>query len=162
MHKIYFTCKINDSFSICLGSDFVYECYELCECYVIEYSLSIKTFELVINSPNRVTIHFEKEDLPPAEAFWSITVYTDDGFTNPNSLNRATLSSWMPLKYNKDGSLDLYFSNDEPKKDMRNNWYPLPRFGVFNLTMRLYEPDLEVIKSGNWKPPAVQRAEVAH
>lgn len=107
-------------------------------------------------------LHFEKEDIPPVEAFWSITVYTDDGFTNPNDLNRATLSSWMPLKYNKDGSLDLIFSHDAPKKDMRNNWYPLPRFGVFNLTMRLYEPDLEMIKSGQWKPPAVERTEVAH
>ena len=107
-------------------------------------------------------LHFEKKDLPPVDAFWSITVYNDDGFTNPNSLNRATLSSWMPLKYNDDGSLDLLFSHSKPKADMMNNWYPLPRFGVFNLTMRLYAPDIDKIESGAWKPPAVERAEVAH
>ena len=64
------------------------------------------------------------------------------------------------LKYNDDGSLDLLFSHSKPKADMMNNWYPLPRFGVFNLTMRLYAPDIDKIESGAWKPP-VERAEGA-
>ena len=68
----------------------------------------------------------------------------------------------MPLKYNADGSLDLIFSNKEPKGNMKRNWYPLEDFGTFNLTMRLYAPDLEKIDNGKWVPPVVQNVSLAH
>ena len=83
-------------------------------------------------------MHFDKEALPPVRAFWSITLYDQDGFQVGNSLDRFAVSSWMPFKYNVDGSLDLYFQNDNPGKDKETNWLPAPK-GPFNLTMRLVQ-----------------------
>ena len=92
-----------------------------------------------LDGANKYTIHFEKGATPPAAAFWSITLYDSEGFQVPNSLNRFAVSSWMPFKYNADGSLDLYFQNESPGKDKEANWLPAPK-GPFNLTMRLYAP----------------------
>ena len=60
-------------------------------------------------------------------AFWSITLYDADGFQVANSLNRFAVSSWMPFKYNADGSLDLYFQNESPGQDKEANWLPAPK-----------------------------------
>ncbi|MEA5544577.1 DUF1214 domain-containing protein, partial [Limnoraphis robusta CCNP1324] len=99
------------------------------------------------------TIHFEKADLPPVDAFWSITLYDQDGFQVGNPLNRFAVSSWMPVVYNADGSLDLTFQNESPGKDREANWLPAPK-GPFNLTMRLYAPHSDAL-TGKWNPPAV-------
>ena len=108
-----------------------------------------------LNGSHQYVIHFEKDDLPPVSAFWSITLYDDDGYQVANSLNRFAASSWMPFKYNEDGSLDLYFQNKTPGSDKEANWLPAPE-GSFNLTMRLYAPkDAALI--GKWNPPAVKR-----
>ena len=74
------------------------------------------------------------------DAFWSITLYDRDGFQVANGLDRFAVSSWMPFKYNADGSLDLYFQNESPGADKEANWLPAPK-GPFNLTMRLYAPE---------------------
>ena len=103
------------------------------------------------------TLHFEKGQLPPAGAFWSVTLYDADGFQVANELDRFALSSWMPLKTNADGSLDLYLQNANPGADKEANWLPAPK-GPFNLTMRIYAPKRDVL-TGVWNPPPVQRAE---
>ncbi len=110
-----------------------------------------------LDGANRYTIHFEKGETPPAEAFWSITLYDRDGFQVPNSLNRFAVSSWMPFKFNADGSLDLYFQSESPGKDKEANWLPAPK-GPFNLTMRLYAPLSDVL-TGKWNPPPVTRVQ---
>jgi hypothetical protein len=103
------------------------------------------------------TIHFDKAAIPPVDAFWSITLYDNDGFQVANTLNRFAVSSWMPFKYNADGSLDLYFQNESPGADKEANWLPAPK-GPFNLTMRLYAPKSEAL-TGRWNPPPVTRVE---
>jgi hypothetical protein len=65
-----------------------------------------------LDGANNYTIHFDKGLTPPAQAFWSITLYDAEGFQVANPLNRFAVSSWMPLNYNSDGSLDLYFQNE--------------------------------------------------
>ena len=110
-----------------------------------------------LDGANKYVIRFTPADLPPAYAFWSITLYDADGFQVPNSLNRFAVSSWMPFKYNPDGSLELYFQNESPGKDKEANWLPAPK-GPFNLTMRLYAPKAEAL-NGKWVPPAVGRAD---
>src|SRR6516225_1301456 len=112
-----------------------------------------------LDGANKYTIHFDKASLPPAAAFWSITLYDSDGFQVANSLNRFALSSWMPFKYNADGSLDLYFQNESPSTSKEANWLPAPK-GAFNLTMRLYAPKENAL-TGKWSPPAVTKVEGA-
>ena len=104
----------------------------------------------------RYTIHFDKDKLPPVRAFWSLTCYNAEDFLVPNPLNRYALGDRNPLKYNKDGSLDLYIQNSSPGKAKEANWLPTPKEGHFNLTLRLYWPKQEVI-DGTWVPPAVVR-----
>ena len=94
--------------------------------------------------------------MPPVNAFWSITLY-DPRASRSETLNRFAVSSWMPFKYNADGSLDLYFQNESPGKDKEANWLPAPK-GPFNLCMRLYAPKSEAL-TGKWNPPPVTRAD---
>jgi hypothetical protein len=108
-----------------------------------------------LNGANRYTLHFDAASMPPVQAFWSVTLYDSDGFQVPNALNRFALSSWMPLKKNADGSIDLYFQHESPGKDLESNWLPAPS-GDFNLCMRLYAPASAVI-NGEWNPPPVKR-----
>jgi hypothetical protein len=100
-------------------------------------------------------LHFDKDAMPPVDAFWSVTLYDDAGFQVANSLNRFAVSSWMPFKYGSDGSLDLYFQNATPGADNEANWLPAPK-GTFNLTMRLYAPKSDAL-TGKWNPPVVTK-----
>jgi hypothetical protein len=108
-----------------------------------------------LDGANKYTIHFDKGATPPVNVFWSITLYDADGFQVGNSLNRFAVSSYMPFNTNADGSLDLYFQNENPGKDKEVNWLPAPT-GPFNLCMRLYGPKADAI-TGKWNPPAVRR-----
>jgi hypothetical protein len=112
-----------------------------------------------LDGANKYVLHFDKGQTPPADAFWSITLYDDQGFQVANSRNRFNLSSWMPLKYNTDGSLDLYFQNENPGADKEANWLPAPK-GSFNVLMRLYAPRSEVL-TGKWNPPPVTRVQAS-
>jgi hypothetical protein len=112
---------------------------------------------LPLDGASKYTLHFDKGETPPANAFWSVTLYDSAGFAVPNALNRLTLSSWMPLKYNPDGSLDLYFQNENPGSDKESNWLPAPK-GPFNVLMRIYSPRSEVL-IGKWNPPPVVKTE---
>jgi hypothetical protein len=109
-----------------------------------------------LDGADKYTLRFDKTDIPPANAFWSITLYDPEGFQVANSLNRFAVSSWMPFKYNGDGSLDLYFQNESPGRNKDANWLPAPK-GMFNLMMRIYAPKSEAL-TGKWNPPAVTRA----
>ena len=110
-----------------------------------------------LDGASNYTIHFDKSQMPPVDAFWSITLYDPDGFQVANPLNRFAVSSWMPFKYNPDGSLDLYFQNESPGADKEANWLPAPK-GPFNLTMRLYAPKSDAL-TGKWNPPPVVKAQ---
>jgi hypothetical protein len=110
-----------------------------------------------LDGASNYTIHFDQETLPPVDAFWSITPYDQEGYQVANSLNRFALSSWMPFKYNPDGSLDLYFQKESPGADKEANWLPAPT-GPFNLTMRLYAPKSDAL-TGRWDPPPVTRVQ---
>jgi len=110
-----------------------------------------------LDGANKYAIHFDGSSLPPVEAFWSVTLYDPEGYQVANPLNRFALSSWMPFKYDPDGSLTLYLQNENPGKDKEANWLPAPK-GPFSLTMRLYAPKSDAL-TGRWAPPPVTRTE---
>jgi hypothetical protein len=110
-----------------------------------------------LDGASAYTIHFDKDEIPPVNAFWSITLYDLAGFQVANPLNRFAVSSWMPFKYNPDGSLDLYFQNGSPGADKEANWLPAPK-APFNLTMRLYAPKSQAL-TGKWNPPPVMKVQ---
>jgi hypothetical protein len=104
---------------------------------------------------NRYVLHFDKGGLPPVNAFWSITMYDAASFLAANTINRYNIAGWMPLKYNPDGSLDVYLQHDSPGSQKESNWLPAPE-GPFNVTLRMYWPK-ESVLDGSWKPPAIQK-----
>jgi hypothetical protein len=110
-----------------------------------------------LDGASRYTIHFDAATAPPVNAFWSVTLYDQDGFQVANGLNRFAVSSWMPFAYNPDGSLDLYFQNGDPGASRDANWLPAPK-GAFNLTMRLYAPKPDAL-TGRWNPPPVTKVQ---
>ena len=110
-----------------------------------------------LTGANKYVLRFTKNEIPPVGAFWSVTLYDKNGVPTVNALKRNAIGDRDQLKYNADGSLDLYFQNESPGKDKESNWLPAPT-GDFNLTMRLYAPKPMVL-DGRWAPPAVKRVQ---
>ncbi len=110
----------------------------------------------MMTGDQRYVLHFSKEEMPPADAFWSLTMYDAEGFQVANALNRFAIGDRDDLQYNADGSLDLYIQHDYPGKDRESNWLPSPANGDLGITLRLYAPKACVI-NGQWSPPAVQK-----
>jgi hypothetical protein len=110
-----------------------------------------------MDGANNYVLHFNKDQLPPVDAFWSITMYDKEGFQAANSLDRFAIGDRDPLKYNPDGSLDIYMQNATPNADRESNWLPAPK-GPLGVTMRLYAPKAQVL-DGRWAPPAVKRVD---
>lgn len=106
---------------------------------------------------NKYVIHFEKGQTPPVNAFWSITMYDAQYFLVENPLNKSNVSPRNDLKYNADGSLDVYIQNESPGKDKEANWLPAPK-GGFVLMLRMYWPKEKApsIIDGTWKLPPVK------
>jgi hypothetical protein len=103
------------------------------------------------------TLLFPKGQLPPAKAFWSVTMY--DGKTQflvANPIKRYLLNSTMlkSFKYGADGSLTLYIQKDSPGAAKQSNWLPAPN-GPFYAILRLYIP-AEEVQNGTWKAPPME------
>jgi hypothetical protein len=109
---------------------------------------------------NKYVIHFDKGGLPSVKGFWSLTMYNAEFFFVENPLNRYTLSERDKLKFNADGSVDLYLQAANPGPDKESNWLPAPE-GKFVTMLRLCWPNETApsILNGTWKPPAVQQVE---
>ena len=88
---------------------------------------------------NKYVMHFDKGQTPPADGFWSLTMYNAEYFFVDNKLNKYTVSPRNALKYNADGSLDIYIQNESPGTDKEANWLPAPK-DRFILMLRLYWP----------------------
>jgi hypothetical protein len=110
-----------------------------------------------LNGANRYTVTFAKDATPPVNGFWSLTLYNQHHFFEPNEIKRYSVGTKNKmLKYNADGSLTIYVQADPPAGDQRANWLPAPKQGDFSLYVRAYWPKVAVT-DGSWTPPPVQR-----
>ncbi len=106
---------------------------------------------------NRYTLRFAAGELPPVDAFWSLTMYQlPESLLVANPLDRYLLNSPMLPNFKKDsdGGLTLYFQNESPGKELESNWLPAPK-GPFMLVMRLYWPR-EAVLDGKWTAPPLK------
>jgi hypothetical protein len=113
-----------------------------------------------LNGANKYTMHFASGQLPPVNAFWSLTMYElPASLLVANPLNRYLLNSPMLPQFVKDadGGLTLYVQNESPGKDKEPNWLPAPK-GPFLVFMRLYWPKPEAL-DGTWKHPPMTKAQ---
>jgi hypothetical protein len=111
-----------------------------------------------LDGANRYTLRFAPGQLPPVNAFWSLTMYElPASLLVANPLNRYLLNSPMlpQFKRDADGGLTLYIQNESPGADKEPNWLPAPK-GPFIMFMRLYWPKAEAM-NGTWKQPPLQR-----
>ncbi len=114
--------------------------------------------EQALSGENRYTLHFAPGQLPPVNAFWSLTMYRlPESLLSANPLNRYLLNSPMLPQFNKDadGGLTLLIQNESPGVDEEANWLPAPK-GPFFMAMRLYWPR-ESALDGAWTAPRLQR-----
>ncbi len=139
------------------GNDAVEAMYPMCK--------TLANGEPLDGSKHNYTLTFPAGQLPPVNAFWSVTMY--DGKTQlliENPLNRYLINSPMlpAMKKNADGSLTLYIQNKSPGADKEANWLPAPN-GPIYLVLRLYWPKTETPSvlppgEGSWKPPGIVQA----
>lgn len=110
-----------------------------------------------LNAERNYVIHFSRDQLPPVGAFWSLTMYDAQGYQVANPLDRFAIGDRDPLKFNADGSLDIYIQHESPGKERESNWLPAPKSGAMSPTMRLYAPKPQVL-DGRWNPPPIRAA----
>ena len=124
------------------------------------------TGETLDGSKHNYTLTFPGGQLPPVNAFWSVTMYNGKSqLLIKNPINRYLINSPMlpNMKKNADGSLTLYIQKDSPGKDKESNWLPAPNDLIY-LVMRLYWPKTETPSilppgEGTWKPPGIVKAD---
>lgn len=110
-----------------------------------------------LNGANRYTLHFAADQLPPVNAFWSLTMYKlPESLLVANPLNRYLLNSPMlpQFKRDADGGITFYIQHESPGADQEANWLPAPE-GPFFCAMRLYWPKPEALE-GKWQQPPIQ------
>ena len=111
-----------------------------------------------LDGTHRYAMHFAPGQLPPVNAFWSLTMYQlPASLLYANALNRYLINSPMlpNLKRDADGGLTLYVQHDSPGADKEANWLPAPG-GPFFVAMRLYWPKPDAL-NGKWTAPPLQK-----
>ena len=102
-------------------------------------------------------LHFDADEFPPVDAFWSLTMYYDELPYNlvKNEIERYVISDRTPgIQFNEDGSLDIYIQHKQPAISLKSNWLPAPD-GSFRMLLRTYITG-DSIRDGSYAPPPVQ------
>ena len=95
--------------------------------------------------------------LPPARAFWSLTLYDlDQGFFIPNERKKYSVGENAGLRFDEDGGIEIYIAAEKPEGVPEWNWLPIEREDLdLSPQMRIYVPDLERYKT--WKVPKAEK-----
>ena len=120
--------------------------------------LQIQTNDgLPLNALNDYSLKMSKENLPPAGAFWSFTLY--DGIEYlfiPNAENKYSVGENAGMQLDKDGGITIYMSEKLPEGTPKENWLPINREDLLlNLRLRVYQPDIEKMKV--WEVPTLEK-----
>lgn len=108
-------------------------------------------------STGRYEIRFQAGQLPPVNAFWSLTAYDEDRNLIPNPINRYSIGDRTPgLITERDGSVILHLQPNSPGSDRENNWLPTPPQGIWFVGLRMFLPSQEAIDA-RWQCPPVNR-----
>ena len=100
-------------------------------------------------------LHFPAGQLPPNDAFWSLTITDFVGYMVSNPAGRSSFDDRSNLAANADGSIDIHLQRETPT-GREQNWLPAPA-GRFKLTLRAYLPGAAIL-DGTYRVPPVVRA----
>ncbi|WP_431969884.1 DUF1254 domain-containing protein [Nocardia sp. bgisy134] len=109
--------------------------------------------------PRRFRIRFAEGQLPPVDAFWSLTAYDAASHFVENPAGIYAVGHQVPVVRGADGSVELVVQSADPGAAVpQGNWLPIPAAGAFSLTMRLYAPKHEAVE-GVWQMPKLERVD---
>lgn len=110
-----------------------------------------------MNAMNDYVIRMSKEELPPAQAFWSLTLYdSQNGFFIPNDRKKYSVGENAGMKLNKDGDIEIYVAAEKPEGVPEENWLPINRKDEdIDIILRIYVPVLEKMKT--WTAPKAEK-----
>jgi hypothetical protein len=110
-----------------------------------------------MNAKSDYEIVMAPEAMPPAKAFWSVTLYdNDNGFFIPNERKKYSVGENADFKLDEDGGIRIVIAAEQPEGVPKENWLPINRGDVdLNVIMRLYAPDLEKFES--WTSPKAKK-----
>lgn len=110
-----------------------------------------------MNAMNDYIIRMSAEELPPARAFWSITLYDlENGFFIPNDLKKYSVGENAGMKLNDAGGIEIYIASEKPEGVPEENWLPIERKDInLSPTLRIYQADLDVMKT--WTVPFAEK-----
>jgi hypothetical protein len=104
----------------------------------------------------RYEVRFDRGQLPPADGFWSMTLYNDRRELFDNRINLYAVGSRHPLTPAVDGTSTVYVQYPQPSGEQVRNWLPAPQSGRFTLILRLYQPREDAVEA-LWMPPTIRR-----
>ncbi|WP_229702665.1 DUF1254 domain-containing protein [Streptomyces albiflavescens] len=110
-----------------------------------------------LTAGGRYELHFGRDELPPVDAFWSLTVYGEDMNLIPNPADRYSIGDRTPgLKQDPDGALTISLQSKSPGEDQESNWLPTAQEGTWFVVLRMYRPRREVVDAA-WECPPLNR-----
>jgi hypothetical protein len=109
-----------------------------------------------LNADHRYQIHFDADDMPPVDSFWSLGMYGTDLNLVPNPIKRYSIGDRTAgLKKDADGGLTIYLQSESPGGEEDANWLPSPSDGEWFAILRMYIPRPEVIDA-TWECPPIE------
>jgi hypothetical protein len=110
-----------------------------------------------MNAQYDYVIRMSRDEMPPAKAFWSVTLYdAANGFFIPNDRKKYSVGENAGMKLNEDGGIEIYIAAEKPQGVPAENWLPIiHRDEGLDLVMRIYAPDLEKMKT--WEAPKAEK-----
>ncbi len=120
---------------------------------VLSFTAGIDISGMRLNGEKNYILHLDADEIPSTRAFWSLTAYDKEFKLVENKIQRYSLGNHNKMKFNRDGSLDIYIQSKNPGKKLESNWLPIPK-GEFEITARLFWPNEEALDA-NWNIPPI-------